>query len=147
MGLQGGNDPRDLARQALARGLPPADDAYARAFLVHSAPEAIEMLQQAARVDPFHSRGLPYLAMLLLITGRRDEYREAVTQLRLLSPGSANHLTHEIFLNAIDGDRAGAAQALSQLEKTGYAELVPLLRVFLDLIVLAQDDNFFFGGP
>jgi tetratricopeptide (TPR) repeat protein len=146
IGLQGGDDPRDLARRALDKGLPPADAAYARVFLVQTAPEAIELLQEAARLDPFHSRGLTYLAMLLFATGRKAEFREAVTQLRLLSPNSASHLMSEFLLRAIDGDRAGAERLVSQIEKTDYAQLTPLFRGLLDLLVLAQGEDFFFGG-
>jgi hypothetical protein len=143
---QGGGDPRDLARQALDQGLPPADAAYARVFLARSAPEAIGLLQEATRNDPFHSRGLDFLAMLLFITGRRAEFREAVTQLRLSYPGSASHLTCEMFLRAMDGDRAGAEQVISRLGETGYSEALPLFRAFADVLVLAQGEEFFFGG-
>jgi tetratricopeptide (TPR) repeat protein len=145
-GMQGGDDLRDLIRQALDKGLPPADAAYARVFLVQTAPEAIELLQEAVRLDPVHARGLSYLALLLYTTGRRDEYREAVTQLRLLVPGSTSHLLHELLLRALDGNRAGAERIVSQMEKTDYAELVPLFRGLIDIIVLAQDDAFFFGS-
>jgi tetratricopeptide (TPR) repeat protein len=143
---QGGGDPRDLARRALDKGLPPADAAYARVFLAQTAPEAIQLLQEAARLDPFHSRGLDCLAVLLFITGRRDELRETVTQLRLSRPDSAAHLTCEMFLRAMDGDRAGAERLVARLEATGFAETAPLLRTFIDLLVLAQGEDFFFGG-
>jgi tetratricopeptide (TPR) repeat protein len=146
LGLQGGDDPRDLARRALDKGLPPADAAYARVFLVESAPEAIQLLQEARRLDPFHLRGLDSLAMLLFVTGRRNEFREAVAQLGLLRPNSATHLMSELFLRALDGDRAGAERLVRQFEKTDYAELTPLMRRILDVLVLAQADDFFFGG-
>jgi tetratricopeptide (TPR) repeat protein len=143
---QAGGDPRALARQAIASKLPPADAAYARVFLARTAPEAIEGLQEAARLDPFHARGLDALAVLLFITGRRDEFREAVTHLRLTRPNSANHLFCEIFLHSLEGDRTAARRAIARLKQTGYAELVPFSRVFSDLIVLAQDEEFLSGG-
>jgi tetratricopeptide (TPR) repeat protein len=142
----GAGNPPDLARQAIALGLPPADEAYARVFLVRSAPEAIRQLQEATRRDPFHSRGLDWLAMLLFLTGRRDEFRETVTQLRLSRPGSAAYLACEVFLRAMDGDRAGAERVLTGLAQTDYAELMPMLRAFVEALVLAQQDEFFFGG-
>jgi tetratricopeptide (TPR) repeat protein len=146
MGMQRGTDPCDLARQALARGLSPADAAYARALLAQTAPEAIELLQQAMRLDPFHCRGLNYLPILLFITGRREELRQAAAQVRMVSPGSANDLICELLVHALDGDRSGAERVVSRLEKTGYAELTPLLRSFVDFILLAQRDDIFLGG-
>jgi tetratricopeptide (TPR) repeat protein len=143
---QGGGDPRDLARAAIEKGLSPADAAYARVFLVQSAPEAIKLLQEATRLDPFHSRGLDCLAMLLFVTGRRSEFREVVTQMRLSRPDSATDLIYEVLLRAMDGDRTGAERAVSRLGKTGYAELVPLYRAWSDVLVLAQGEEFFFGG-
>jgi tetratricopeptide (TPR) repeat protein len=143
---QGGGDPRDLARRAIEKGLPPADAAYARAFLAQSAPEAIKLLQEAARLDPLHSRGLDFLAMLLFITGHREELREAVTQLRLSHPDSAAHLMCEIFLRAMDGDRDAAERLVARIEATGYAEMGPFFRTLIDLLVLAQGEDFFFGS-
>jgi serine/threonine protein kinase len=143
---QGGGDPRELARQAIHKGLPPADAAYAKVFLVETAPEAIELLQQAARHDPLHSRGLDCLAMLLFITGRKAEFREAVTHLRLSQPDSASHLISELLLRAMDNERAGVERMTKRLAKTGYAEAVPLFRAFADLVTFAQSEEFAFGG-
>src|SRR5205085_12007089 len=120
-----------------------ADHEYAQVFLVDTAPQAIQHLQQAIRLDPFHSRGLDSLMMLLFITGRKDEFREAVTQLRLSSPESTNQLCGDIFLRAIDGDRSGVDRAVARLGETGYTQLVPIMRSFADVIVLAQSDDFF----
>jgi tetratricopeptide (TPR) repeat protein len=53
---------------------------------------------------------------------------------------------YELFLRALDGDRPGAERLVSPLEKTDYAELVPLFRDLLDVLVLAQGEDFFFGG-
>jgi hypothetical protein len=146
MWKQGAGDPRDLARQALDKGLAPADAAYARTFLARSAPEAIGLLQEATRLDPLHLRGLDGLATLLFMTGRRAEFREAVTQLRLLRPDSVDCLTFEFLLRALDGDRAGAERALARLGETGFAEVLPLYRAFADIVVLAQGEEFFLGG-
>jgi tetratricopeptide (TPR) repeat protein len=146
MWRQGGGDPRALARRALDSGLPPPDAAYARVFLAQTAPEAIQLLQEAARLDAFHSRGLDALATLLFITGRRDEFREAVTQVRLLRPNSADWLTFELLLRALDSDRAGVERALSRLGATGFAEVMPLYRSFADMVLLAQAEDFFLGG-
>ena len=146
MWRQEGGDPRDLARRALDQGLPAAEAAYARVFLVQSAPEAIQLLQEATRLDPLQSRGLDSLAMLLFLTGRREEFREAVTLLRLSHPDSVGYLTFESLLRAIDGDRAGAERAVSRLGETGFAEVLPLFRAFVDMLVRAQGEDFFFGG-
>jgi hypothetical protein len=146
MWRQSGGDPRDLARQALDKGLPPADAAYARVFLVQSAPEAIKLLQEANRLDPFHSRGVDALATLLFITGRRAELREAVTHLRLARPDSVDYLTFEILLRALDGDRAGVERALSRIGETEFGEVVPLYRAFADMVLLGQREDFFLGG-
>jgi serine/threonine protein kinase len=143
---QGGGDPRELARRALEKGLPPADAAYAKVFLVQSAPEAIELLQEASRQDPLHSRGLDCLAMLLFLTGRKAEFREVVTQLRLSQPDSASHLLSEMLLRAMDNDRAGSERMAKRLSATGYAEAVPLFRAFADLVARAQTEEFAFGG-
>jgi tetratricopeptide (TPR) repeat protein len=142
---QSGGNPRELARAALEKGLPAADAAYARAFLVRSAPEAIRLLQEASHQDPFHFRGLEWLSMLLFITGHRDEFREVVAQLRLCRPNSAGFLVSEMLLRALDGDRPGAEALLARLDKM-IKELRPLLQAFLDLISLSQNEDFFFEG-
>src|SRR5207248_2551422 len=65
-----GSDPVALIRQALAKDLPPADRAYAGAFLAKSSPEAVQLLKQAVEQDPFHPRANELLTQLLLLQGR-----------------------------------------------------------------------------
>ena len=139
-------DPGELARQALQKGLPPADAAFIRIFMVDNVPEAIAVLQQTVRLDPFHSRGLDLLASLLLITGRKNEAREALVQYRTLRPDSANQFANEVWLRALEGDRAGVDQLISKLSETGYAELIPTFQKFAELMIAAQRDDFFLGG-
>src|SRR5262249_23052952 len=97
-------------------------------------------------LDPFHSRGLDALLMLLFMTGRKSEFREVVTRLRLARPDSVSSYNAEILLRAMDGDKAGVDQALARFAETGYAELVPVMRTFADIIQLAQSNDLFLGG-
>jgi tetratricopeptide (TPR) repeat protein len=145
MWRKGGGDPRDLAQRAIDRGLPPSDAEYAQVFLVDTAPDAIKHLEEMVRLDPFNSRGLDSLMMLLFLTGRKKEFREVVTQLRLSRPGSLDHLMGEVFLRGLEGDRAGVEEWLNRFGRTSADEFLPLFRAIAEVIVEAQDEQFFFS--
>lgn len=139
-------DPKKLAEQAIEKGLPPSEQAYSKIFLTQSVPEAIDALQETLALDAFHSRGLDMLASMLLITGRKEEAREAMIKYKLLRPQSANQMSNEVWLQALYGDRDGAEKTISRLKRTGYAELAPMFQKFADLMIAAQDPDFFLGG-
>jgi tetratricopeptide (TPR) repeat protein len=145
MWRKGGGDPRELAQQAIARGLPPADREYAEVFRAETAPEAIMHLQEVSRLDPFNSRGLDSLMMLLFLTGRKKEFREVVAQMRLSRPGSIDQLMGELLLRGLEGDRAGVEEWLKRLHRDGADEFLPMFRSLAEVIVEAQDEQFFFS--
>src|SRR5207302_2109338 len=65
----------DTIRQALAKGLSKAEDAYAHALIATTTPKAIASLRDSLALDPYQPRARAMLAVLLLLLGRREEAR------------------------------------------------------------------------
>jgi tetratricopeptide (TPR) repeat protein len=108
-------DPTDAIRAALDLGLPPAEDAYARALLAPTMPTAIARLREALRHDPYHRRSLETLTSLLYFAGTRREAREAVTLLEVAAPDSVSAISWRSALLALDGDLDGALRLCVRL--------------------------------
>jgi tetratricopeptide (TPR) repeat protein len=121
-------DPEDLARRALARGLPGPDAAYARAYLARTIPEAVTHLQAATRLDPWHAPAHSFLPLLLFVTGRVPEAREAFAQARLIVPDSINVLLTAVLLASMEGDQAALEAALARVERQADRDLAAVFR-------------------
>ncbi len=105
-------------RQALDRGLPPAEAAYARGLLANNSPEAIEHFREAIRVDPFNPRANGMLALLLICLGRREEARDQLRLAETLFPEDPTfHVVHGLERALADDMPA----ALAQLEQASGA--------------------------
>jgi tetratricopeptide (TPR) repeat protein len=121
-------DPEKLARRALAKGLPGPDAAYARAYLAQTIPEAVMCLQEATRLDPWHAPAHSFLPLLLFVSGRVPEAREAFGQARLIVPDSINVLLTAVILASMDGDQAALDGALTRVERRGDPDLAAVFR-------------------
>jgi serine/threonine protein kinase len=139
-----GNGP-ELIRQAIPN-LPPAQAAFAKAILAQTVPEAITHLQEALRHDPYHASAQDYLAMFLALTGRRNELREAVAQLRLTRPDSPWTAISVLFLHGLDGDRPAVQRGLPVLRKQLPAEMVPFIEGLLDFFLAIQNEDIYFNN-
>jgi tetratricopeptide (TPR) repeat protein len=103
-----------LIREALAKGLPEADAAYARALLAEKSPEAIEYFRKAIELDHYHYQARHLLGMLLLFLGRVDEAERVAIESAALSPEDPAFQT---LLALIDAFRGKEDDALRRLEK------------------------------
>jgi tetratricopeptide (TPR) repeat protein len=121
-------DPEDLARRALEKGLPGPDAAYARAYLAPTIPAAVTHLQEATRLDPWHAPAHSFLPLLLFVTGRVPEAREAFAQARLIVPDSVNVLLTGVILASMDGDQAALDAALTRVERQADPDLAAVFR-------------------
>ncbi len=144
MGLADPGNPVEYARQALARGLPPADAAYARVYLSQTVPEAIANIQEAHRIDPARPRALDALCLLYFLTGRRVELRETLAQQKLLFPHSKELEEMEVLSAALAGDSASVSRRIAALRRPGGEPTS--VSWFAPILVRMQDEDFFFQG-
>ena len=107
----------ELVRQALKKGLPPAQAAYARGLLAATVPEATARLKESLELDPFHSDALDTLIGVLIMQGRVDEATHYVGQAALLWPKSTTLLFARAQLCAIKGDMAQAEGLLKKIKQ------------------------------
>jgi tetratricopeptide (TPR) repeat protein len=142
-----GGDPVALIRQALAKDLPPADRAYARAFLARSSPEAVALLKEAVEKDPFHPRANELLTQLLLLQGRAPEARQALERARMVRPNAANLLATEAMLLAVEGHMDEAGRRLDRLAPDLGRENVEVLRRLLQVYAPVSREEIFWRGP
>jgi tetratricopeptide (TPR) repeat protein len=73
-----GDDARALSQvaEAVRKGLPPAEAAYAAGLLAETSPDAVAAFREALDADPFHQRANGMLVLLLTLLGRFGEARD-----------------------------------------------------------------------
>lgn len=140
-------DPQALAKQAVAAGLPPADEAFAQIYFDQNIAEAIMHLQAALRADPFHVRSLEMLTALYFFGGHRNEFRELAAQLQTLRPDSISSVFYGLVVHALDRDRAGIDRDTARLATGEMAAAAPFAKIFADVLSHMQDEEFMFQGP
>jgi tetratricopeptide (TPR) repeat protein len=124
-------DPTALAQQALGLDLPPAEEAYAQALVAPTVPKAVEQLQRAARLAPFHRRTHELLPGMLFLLGRLPEMREAVARLHLIAPHSTTVALWQGFIFVLDGDLEAAYRECERLRPSVGDDGVAVARVML----------------
>src|SRR5205085_3110184 len=107
----------DMIRKALDRGLPPAEEAFARALLADSTPDAVRFCRQALRADPAHHPSHTMLGLLLVLLGRMDEARLAHAAASVLFPDDPNMKILGSILLAIEGKKQPALAELKGIQK------------------------------
>jgi tetratricopeptide (TPR) repeat protein len=85
-------------------------------------------LQETTRLDPWHAPAHSFLPLLLFVSGRVPEAREAFAQARLIVPDSVNVLLTAVILASIDGDRAALDAALARVERQADPDLAAVFR-------------------
>jgi hypothetical protein len=105
---------KQLLRQALDRGLDPADRAYAESLLATTAAEAIGQFRRALELDPLHNRAIGGLARLLILVGERQEARVLLAKAELIFPDDPSPRVSHALLLASDGDQTGAQEQLDR---------------------------------
>jgi tetratricopeptide (TPR) repeat protein/tRNA A-37 threonylcarbamoyl transferase component Bud32 len=106
-------NPTALVLEAIDLGLPPEEDAFAHALIAPTVPQAVDQLQRAARLAPFHRRTHEMLPGMLFLLGRLPEMREAVSWLQLIAPNSVSAGMWQGYIFVLD-DNLEAAYAECQ---------------------------------
>lgn len=120
-------------RNALQEELSPADRAYAQGMISDSTTEALEHIEEALRIDPFHFGAANARLSTLFFQGR---YPEAVEQARIqqrLFPDDPSPRVLLAIVGAVTGDGGGAAEIMDDLEEDLGPEVRGWLRTVLDL--------------
>ena len=81
-----------------------------------------------------------------MLSGRRDELRESIAQLRTLRHDSLSEIFYQLLMHAIDRDSTAVERDLVCLEKSENALFVPMARVYAEMLMVAQDEEFSFQG-
>ncbi len=132
-------------RAGLARGLDPANAAYARGLLTGYPDEAAEHFQEALRHDPFHHHANTTLLATLFFLGRREECKARAEALRLLYPEDPSPRVMKAFILLLEGNAPAGRAELSAIRaqlgagKTGLLdELFVTLEKVLKVIARAD---------
>ncbi len=127
----------ELVRRARAKGLPPAEDAYARALLAQTAPAAVAHLRRSLALDPYQPRARTVLELLLILLARLPEARLELSAHEALFPDDVNAKVLRAITLALAGDRAAADAVLDRLRgrlKEGdRAELRALIGLLVEV--------------
>jgi serine/threonine protein kinase/tetratricopeptide (TPR) repeat protein len=132
---QSGADDKTLARiaEALRRGLPEAEKAYAEGLLADSSPAALEHFRHAVGVDPFHQRANGMAIRLLTFLGLFDEARTRVAFAEQVFPDDPTFQVLHAEILALQGDLPAAyalvdraPQLREPQRRTARAMLEPL---------------------
>jgi tetratricopeptide (TPR) repeat protein len=105
-----------LIRQALAKGLGEADEAYARGLLAATPTEAICQFRCTLELDPFHNRATDQLAWQLFMLGQRQEARDLVAKAELIFPEDPSPRVIHALILASEGELGRAFEQLDQVK-------------------------------
>ncbi len=104
-----------LIRSAIERGLPVADDAYARALIATGLPDTIEFLNRALELDPFHYRASLMLGAAVMFNGNVGKAIEHFGTSLAKFPEDPSAWVGIAICRALDGDTAGMSDALANI--------------------------------
>jgi tetratricopeptide (TPR) repeat protein/tRNA A-37 threonylcarbamoyl transferase component Bud32 len=124
-------DPPALVRQALDLGLPPVEEAFARALIAPTLPEVVENLQHAARLAPFHRRAHEILPAGLFLLGRIPEMRAAVARLHLIAPNATSAGMWQGYIHVLDGNLEAAYRECERLRPNVGEDGVVVLKMMM----------------
>jgi tetratricopeptide (TPR) repeat protein len=131
----------ELIREALKKGLPPADREYAQGLLAESMSDAVVHFKKAVELDNYHHGARGMLAVSLLLLGRLGECRDVVHASRGLFPEDPNFNTMLAISLALLGDMPGSLAA-NESNRKQLGDQVDKFKPALELLGEAQD----FGG-
>jgi tetratricopeptide (TPR) repeat protein len=103
-------------KQALEKGLPEAEEAYARGFLAESTCEAVKCFQKAVEKDRFNPRAIGMLAMTLILFGELEEGRKHVLFGERVFPEDPNFMILHAMLFALEDKMPAAEKQLKKAE-------------------------------
>jgi serine/threonine protein kinase len=123
-----------LLRQALTKGLSSADEAYARALLAETTPEAVDRLREALKLNPNLPRARSALELLLVLQARLGEAREEFAKHETIFPEDPNPKVLRAMVLALERDREGANQVLKEVGKSWLGVDVKALQALARLL-------------
>jgi tetratricopeptide (TPR) repeat protein/predicted Ser/Thr protein kinase len=125
-----------MINQARAKGLSPAEDAFAQALIADSTPRAIDALRKSLAANQYQPRAQSMLCLLLLTLGRREEMRVQLGSYAALFPKDLNVRLMQALLAASDGDGPRAKALLDplrgQIDEASLADLKTILSVMVE---------------
>jgi hypothetical protein len=127
-------NPAALIQEAIDLGLPPAEEAYARALIAPTVPEVVEQLQRAARLAPFHRRTHEVLPGMLFLLGRLPEMRDAVARLQLLAPNSVSGAMWQGYIFVMDDNLEAAYGECERMRPRLGEDGVAVVRLLMRLM-------------
>lgn len=137
-------------KRALALGVPPAEDAIARAFLSLNTGESIDLLQAGLREEPFHRGVYGELLGLLLMSGRFDELETEARVFELMFPEdplSALALALScVFTRDLDGMRENLARVVERMPKDQGSAALEVMEGLYEVYGVMTPDVLFGGG-
>jgi tetratricopeptide (TPR) repeat protein len=118
-----------LVRQALAKGLPPVEEAYAKSLLAESSPEAVSHLEFALRLDSTHYHANGMLTLMLLSLGRLKEARERAVFGEMLFPQDPAFKILQAVVCVLQDDAAAANRLLDEIQSVHGTEQTEPFRI------------------
>jgi serine/threonine protein kinase len=122
-----------LLRRALEKGLPPADEAYAKALLAETTPRAVEHLRHSLELNRYQPRARAALELLLILLARLDEAHLELAKHEETYPEDPNAKVLRAMVLGLDRDRDGADKVLEELRGTLEDADVDALRALVQL--------------
>lgn len=120
-------------RQALQKGLPPDEAAYAQALLADWPQDAVVHLRQALKINPSRPGARQHLFPLLMSLGRFDECKQEASTLLAFFPDDPSSMIFLSIVSLLEGNidaaRAQLRQTEAQLGKERTAVLVDVVDV------------------
>jgi tetratricopeptide (TPR) repeat protein/predicted Ser/Thr protein kinase len=110
-------DPVDLIWRAVAKGLPPHQDAFARGLLAPTLPEVVAHLEEAVRLAPGDSDAHGVLLGVLVLLGRGADAERVAGQLQALNPHAQLGPIAEALTAALRGDARRKDVALAEVAR------------------------------
>jgi tetratricopeptide (TPR) repeat protein len=110
-------------RQALAEGLPTADELYAKGLLAESTTEALDYFDKALQVDPYHHGAHVQSLGFEFLLGRDEEFTTHARIFKVLYPDDPSPDELQAARLALRGHVAEAEAQLSKLRRTEGEQL------------------------
>ncbi len=105
-----------LIQQALDRGLPTAEQHYARALLGKDTLQVIADLRKAIELDLFHQRAYHVEVSTLILMGRRDEAIDVIDGAENLFPNDRNFTLLRALIAVMSWDKQKSLELLGSLQ-------------------------------
>ncbi len=125
-------------REALAVGLDPANEAFARGLIAVSTLEAIERFHLALRLDPYHYGAHQHSLSLEFVLGRYSEFESHVRVCEILFPQDPSPKYLQATRLALEGHLEDARNLISSLPESANPVVSKLFVSILPFLASAS---------